>query len=55
MESMRSLRIAAWCVAATTVALLGVLALRLLGVVHGPADDPVKPIYWAVWTNLVGG
>jgi signal transduction histidine kinase len=53
MESMRSLRIAAWCVAATTVALLGVLALRLLGVVHGPADDPVKPIYWAVWALLV--
>ena len=50
---MRSLRIAAWCVAATTVALLGVLALRLLGVVHGPAEDPVKPIYWAVWALLV--
>ncbi len=50
---MRGLRIAAWCVAATTVALLGVLALRLLGVVHGPAEDPVKPIYWAVWVLLV--
>ena len=50
---MRSLRMAAWCVAATTVALLGVLALRLLGVVHGPANDPVKPIYWAVWALLV--
>jgi signal transduction histidine kinase len=53
MQSMRGLRIAAWCVAATTVGLLLVLALRLLGVVHGPAEDPVKPIYWAVWALLV--
>ena len=53
MQSMRGLRIVAWCVAATTVGLLLVLALRLLGVVHGPAEDPVKPIYWAVWALLV--
>src|SRR5262245_13763569 len=50
---MRGLRIAAWSVAATTVGLLVVLALRLLGVVHGPAEDPVKPIYWAVWALLL--
>jgi signal transduction histidine kinase len=53
MQSMRGLRIVAWCVAATTVGLLLVVALRLLGLVHGPAEDPVKPIYWAVWALLV--
>jgi signal transduction histidine kinase len=50
---MRGLRIAPWCVAATTVGLLVVLALRLLGIVDGPAEDEVKPIYWAVWAFLV--
>jgi signal transduction histidine kinase len=45
---MRALRIAAWCVAATTVGLLVVGALRLLGVVHGPAKDEIRPIYWVV-------
>jgi signal transduction histidine kinase len=45
---MRGLRIAAWCVAATTVGLLVVGALRLLGVVHGPAEAEIRPIYWVV-------
>jgi signal transduction histidine kinase len=49
---MRSLRITAWCVAATTVGLLVILALRLLGVVHGPAEDEIKPIYWVVGAFL---
>jgi signal transduction histidine kinase len=52
MQSMRGLRIAAWGVAATTVGLLVVLALRLLGVVHGPGDDEIKPFYWVVASFL---
>jgi signal transduction histidine kinase len=53
IQSMRGLRIAAWCVACTTIGLLLAPALRLLGIVHGPAEDPIKPIYWAVWALLV--
>jgi signal transduction histidine kinase len=52
MQFMRALRIAAWGIAATTVGLLVVLALRLLGVVHGPADDEIKPFYWVVASFL---
>jgi signal transduction histidine kinase len=43
---MRGLRIAAWCVAATTVALVVVGALRLSGVVSGP--EKVPAIAWAM-------
>jgi signal transduction histidine kinase len=49
---MRLLRIAAWGVAATTVGLLVILALRLLGVVHGPSEDEIKPFYWVVASFL---
>jgi hypothetical protein len=45
---MRGYRIAAWCVAATTVGLLVVGALRLLDVIHGNPHDEVKPVYWLV-------
>jgi hypothetical protein len=40
--AMRGFRIAAWCVAATTVGLLVVGTLRLLDVIHG--DEEIKPI-----------
>jgi signal transduction histidine kinase len=45
---MRGSRIAAWCVAATTIGLLVVVALRLLEVMPGWRHDEVKPIYWVV-------
>jgi signal transduction histidine kinase len=44
--AMRGYRIAAWCVAATTVGLLVVGTLRLLDVIHG--DEEIKPIYWVM-------
>ena len=45
---MRGLRLAAWCVAAMTVGLVVVVALRLLEVVPGWRHEEVKPIYWVM-------